>query len=274
MFFVAALLLALNDHLLKGAGILPGAITGKLSDFCGVFLLPILVVRLTRIESRTIHGIVCATVAIAFALVKATHFGNAIYGSILGETLIDPTDLIALPSAFAAFIALRRPTEKGFRDRVTLVFAGLGCMATSAERPPYDPSQMRQPPPAAIAQGESCAVVSTTGIEPLGQNANVHFSAKNTVDTDCDVDLAFDLTAKTDNAAEVTVRGQRTVTVPAGATMDVAVGVRGAYPIVCTGDPTVNWSVIETKAPNGQPYKSPGGGRTGCFTSTAIAPSP
>ena len=30
-------LLVLNDHVLKGAGLLPGVLTGKLSDFAGVF---------------------------------------------------------------------------------------------------------------------------------------------------------------------------------------------------------------------------------------------
>src|SRR5260221_12828505 len=90
----AALLLVLNDHVLKGAALLPGAITGKLSDVCGVFLLPLVFVRLARLESRRAQALVCVATAIAFALVKTTLWGNAIYGAILGRTLIDPTDLV------------------------------------------------------------------------------------------------------------------------------------------------------------------------------------
>ena len=130
MLLFAALLLVLNDHVLKG--IAPGAITGKLSDVCGVFVLPIVIVRLSRLESRRAHALVCFVCAALFALVKTIPWANGIYGAILGRTLIDPTDLVALPAALAAFFALGLPrAPRSWRDRVTLVFAGLGCMATS-----------------------------------------------------------------------------------------------------------------------------------------------
>ena len=40
---IAMVVLALNDHWLKGAGLLPGALTGKLSDFAGLLFFPLLV---------------------------------------------------------------------------------------------------------------------------------------------------------------------------------------------------------------------------------------
>ena len=44
----AIALTALNDHLLKGSGALPGWLTGKLSDFAGLFFFPIAVVAAWR----------------------------------------------------------------------------------------------------------------------------------------------------------------------------------------------------------------------------------
>lgn len=38
----AVAVLAANDHLLKGSGLLPGALTGKLSDVAGLFFFPLL----------------------------------------------------------------------------------------------------------------------------------------------------------------------------------------------------------------------------------------
>jgi hypothetical protein len=43
MFGAALSVLVLNDHWLKGAGLLPGWLTGKLSDFAGLIVAPILV---------------------------------------------------------------------------------------------------------------------------------------------------------------------------------------------------------------------------------------
>lgn len=42
MPLVALVLLALNDHLWKGAGVLPAWLTGKLSDFAGLLFFPLL----------------------------------------------------------------------------------------------------------------------------------------------------------------------------------------------------------------------------------------
>ncbi|MFH1809290.1 MAG: hypothetical protein ABIJ09_11135 [Pseudomonadota bacterium] len=50
----ALLVLAVNDHLFKGSGWLPGVITGKISDFAGLFFFPLL---LTACSDVLIYGI-------------------------------------------------------------------------------------------------------------------------------------------------------------------------------------------------------------------------
>ena len=45
-WWVALVVLLVNDHLLKGGGILPGWLTGKLSDFAFLVVLPVLVASL------------------------------------------------------------------------------------------------------------------------------------------------------------------------------------------------------------------------------------
>ena len=48
----ALLLLLINDHVLKGAGLLPGWVTGKLSDLAGLFVAPALLAVLVRARTR------------------------------------------------------------------------------------------------------------------------------------------------------------------------------------------------------------------------------
>jgi len=266
LLFVAAFLLVLNDHVLKGAGILPGAITGKVSDVCGLFVLPIVIARFAGIESKRGRSAICAACTVAFILVKTTPFGNAIYRAVLGPTLIDPTDLIALPSALAAYFAMEMS-----KDRVSLLLAAIGCVATSAPRPPNDP-HVQPPPPAAIAQGQRCANVAQSGVEPRGNDAVVHFDVKNPTTGDCDVTIAVRLDARTNvTATEVTVNGKASQIVPAGGAVDVSIPVHGVYPITCEANAATNWETTQI-SPGAQEFKEQGGGPIGCWRSTVLAP--
>src|SRR5262245_59903430 len=49
-------LLTLNDHVLKGSGLLPGAVTGKISDFAGLFFFPLLLAAIARGLSAAARG--------------------------------------------------------------------------------------------------------------------------------------------------------------------------------------------------------------------------
>jgi hypothetical protein len=57
----AMALLAVNDHWLKGSGVLPGWLTGKLSDFAGLIFFPLFVTALAN-----------SAAYVAFRLVKST----------------------------------------------------------------------------------------------------------------------------------------------------------------------------------------------------------
>src|SRR5262245_28812425 len=62
LFLCALALLLVNDHLLKGAGILPGAITGKLSDLAGLIVAPVLVAALVGARTPPSRALALAAV--------------------------------------------------------------------------------------------------------------------------------------------------------------------------------------------------------------------
>jgi hypothetical protein len=96
--------LALNDHYLKYA--YPGAVTGKLSDFCGLFFFPLFLCALAVLAgARFSRGLVTGAAAVtdlAFIAVKLWPPAGAVYVGALGalgfpSVLVqDPSDLIAL----------------------------------------------------------------------------------------------------------------------------------------------------------------------------------
>ena len=136
----AVVLLVLNDHLFKP--ILPGLLTGKLSDVAGLLLAPVLAVaaiELTLAARRRRASpnqrwlfVICALTATIFIAVKTTGAGALALGVVLGigqwaggmvlapllgpppqpaiaSVAVDPTDLVALGSVAAALaLCLRR----------------------------------------------------------------------------------------------------------------------------------------------------------------------
>jgi hypothetical protein len=151
----AVAILALNDHVLKRAW--PGFVTGKLSDVAGLFFFPVLIATLVRVvapraqASRVAIGSSVAT-AIVFSAIKIAPLANAIANRVLGPTVLDATDLFALPAcALAALYVLRhdRPTtHRGISsfDRIAIAAAGLASMATSPiRRPPCNPTPEKTP---------------------------------------------------------------------------------------------------------------------------------
>src|SRR5258706_7163208 len=119
---LAVLVLAINDHWLKGAGLLPGALTGKLSDFAGLFFFPMLLVALAhgaaalvrlgapaRARCRRIAVVVApAATAAVFAAVKTWPAFNERFCALAGPMAVDPTDLVALPMCFLAWCWMKR----------------------------------------------------------------------------------------------------------------------------------------------------------------------
>lgn len=121
--------LALNDHWLKGAGVLPGWFTGKLSDVAGLFFFPLLLTALSRVLSRLLrrpHALTRRRLAIAIALSGFVFAAIQLWPDAVRayEWLMphldptglvqsvrvtsDPTDLLALPTLLLAWLHGRR----------------------------------------------------------------------------------------------------------------------------------------------------------------------
>jgi hypothetical protein len=138
---VTAFVLALNDHVLKHADVLPGWLTGKLSDFAGLFVFPIVVsVLAERLVGprRYLRAGIAAGTAAGFAALNCVPWVSAVVQPILPNTM-DPTDLVALPAVGLALLWLARrrarPVQAHRVVRLAAVTAvALACVATS---PPY-----------------------------------------------------------------------------------------------------------------------------------------
>jgi len=156
-------LLVANDHVFKGSGVLPGLITGKLSDLAGMLVAPALLA--TILCARTRRGVFAAHLAVALvfslleispACARAAEQGMAAIG-LSWRLWPDLTDLLALPVLFASWRilvpAMERPCVLRTRAvelaRGALATAGLlSCIATSRGPEPVAPSQ-----PMTVAQG-------------------------------------------------------------------------------------------------------------------------
>ena len=99
-------LLVLNDHLLKA--LWPGWITGKLSDFAGMVLAPLVLVAVVdafapaRVVGRRTYIACTALVGLAFAVTKTLPIALPVV------IVRDPTDLVALPMGIVAVIIAQR----------------------------------------------------------------------------------------------------------------------------------------------------------------------
>ena len=107
---------AVNDHLFKGSGWLPGVVTGKLSDVAGLFFFPVLLAVLlflvARITGRLVPFIgklrrfdqprtyvdtaTILTIAV-FAALNVSPTANALLEPYWGVVTMDMTDLLCLP---------------------------------------------------------------------------------------------------------------------------------------------------------------------------------
>ncbi|HEX5753079.1 MAG TPA: hypothetical protein VFZ09_43160 [Archangium sp.] len=119
----AMVLVALNDHVLKGAGLLPGWLTGKLSDFAGLYFAPLLVAELWMLARPSPMARVAvrrvAWAALGFGLlfttIKTFPPADRLYEAVLTALLrrpagntVDPTDLLALVMPGVAVWDVRR----------------------------------------------------------------------------------------------------------------------------------------------------------------------
>jgi hypothetical protein len=147
----AVAVLILNDHVLKGAGVVPEVVTGKLSDVAGLFFFPILLVcvaeRLMGPRLR-VEALSCAATAAVFTILKTCPDASSWATRVWGEVVCDPSDLLALPSVAVAYACMMHERGRGdvlvasrhdararaTWERLALVIAAMASVATS--RPP------------------------------------------------------------------------------------------------------------------------------------------
>ena len=91
LFLVSLLVLLINDHIAKD--LYPGLITGKLSDFSGLVVLPVLAFVAVEVAAKGtrrrlpgagVTAALCIVSAIGFALVKSAPWANEGYRFAIG----------------------------------------------------------------------------------------------------------------------------------------------------------------------------------------------
>jgi len=222
----AVALLALNDHVLKGSGLLPGWLTGKLSDVAGLFFFPVLLVVVAEAGLRRLgsspprSASAAASVALTglvFATLKTSPALAALASRLAGPIVCDPSDLLAVPSLFLGYLHLTRhvpprPSPR-WAQALTVALAGGSSMATS--RPNSHHGYALWGVAAAGSRAVGCASaevwVSKSGKQGLG--ATVSFSA---ADPACTAQIA-DARLLLPDGREVRPLASLPVTVAAGA---------------------------------------------------------
>ncbi len=153
-------LLLVNDHLLKAYS--PSWLTGKLSDFAGLFFFPFLLAlalhRVARDEDRALRWGLALT-GLVFAAIKTLPEANAAFTGLVSRALgpsvrfvLDPTDLIAMAVLPAAWLFWKKLHVQGMRDergtaqpgKLAYAVMALGSLAALATSPcPLPPEVSR-----------------------------------------------------------------------------------------------------------------------------------
>lgn len=117
--FTATALVFINDHFLKGSSF-PSILTGKISDFCGLFFFPflifdlLLITKIINTNKLRYFLAICLATGCLFTAIKVSSAANAIIASIYGnlglraKICLDTDDLwalIVLPLGIAYFVS-------------------------------------------------------------------------------------------------------------------------------------------------------------------------
>lgn len=127
---LALAVLAVNDHVLKGANVLPDWLTGKLSDFAGLFFFPLLCTALVDTASALVRApwdptlrlwkaaAACVATGVGFAATELSPAAAHAYAAVVtaigipSRSTADPTDLVALVMLPAAYAVARRHVRR------------------------------------------------------------------------------------------------------------------------------------------------------------------
>ena len=154
--------LLVNDHVLKGS-IVPGAITGKLSDFAGMLVAPLLLAALLDLRSNRAWRAAHIAVGSVFAAIQLSpaiaNTWSALMGLVGFPWVItrDVTDLAALPFLLLSWHVLGRAqhrlADSNLRQTATVTAATAGLFACVATSYPDDPPPDGPPPPTGDTDG-------------------------------------------------------------------------------------------------------------------------
>jgi len=145
-------LLLLNDHVFKV--ISPSWLTGKLSDFAGLFFFPFIVsaglsllLAKSNFKARDIGKLAFGFVAIWFFLLKTFPIVNSLTSQLSSfvvgfptQFILDWTDIVGLTAMIPAWKLWNQPPQGKLSKRayISLSAGLLACLATSPVPPPFD----------------------------------------------------------------------------------------------------------------------------------------
>jgi hypothetical protein len=132
----ALVVLGVNDHLLKGSGWVPGWLTGKLSDVAGMIFFPLLLTSMAAtilwlLRLRVDYSLRPWKLALAVAATGLVFAASKLVPGVarLMNSVLDPTDLLALPGLAVAWLVgmdeIRRggpPRHKQRRTHPSAIF--------------------------------------------------------------------------------------------------------------------------------------------------------
>jgi hypothetical protein len=193
LWLAALTLLALNDHFLKGSGLFPGWLTGKLSDAAGLLVAPALLAALLQLSSRRALALAHLATGLVFSAIKLSPAAAQLVerlielGPFHATIVVDPTDLLALPALALSFTVLGRTMalpvpERPLTQRALLIAGALSCAATSQRNPCLDDPNACQPEPQTPRQTAALVLGNTTSAERLVRVR----ALKSSVVADCD----------------------------------------------------------------------------------------
>lgn len=174
LWIASLALLVVNDHLLKGAGVLPGWLTGKLSDFAGLVVAPLVLGAAVFASSKASLRWAHVAVGAGFAAIKIFPAAARAVEALMAMTplpwtiTVDPTDLIALPMLLVSYAVLVPATRRAAAvrpvlQRVGFMAGGLACAATSAPKPCSEGSDQCVSQQGEPTEQASLVLANTTG---------------------------------------------------------------------------------------------------------------
>ncbi len=147
LWWASLALLVANDHWLKGADLLPGWLTGKLSDLAGLIVGPVLLSALLRARGPRVRGVAFVLVGgwlAAVKLVPAAAAASVALAALFGldwTIAPDPTDLIALSVLPLAWhVASHRGplAPRAWAERLAVGVGVAACVASPPPRPSWN----------------------------------------------------------------------------------------------------------------------------------------